>query len=250
MSFDDALLQGKRLFACAVALLIAVAVLGTERVVVRHVHKNIVSHRSDTRLARTTKKEEPTQAEHKKKTTDPKQLIAVSRERAERREARLARRERYLKKAKKVTKGKFGVALPVRKELLNPHEISHRHHDYPAWDVDVDRGTPVFAIRGGKVIDRYKPRSRCGRGLTIEGVDGYKYTYCHGHKVLRREGKKVKPGQVIMKSGTSGNSSGTHLHVQIQGPNGKLQCPQRLIRQRYRARRVPTWTLRPRGCVG
>ena len=250
MSFEDALLQGKRLFACAVALLIAVAVFGSDRVVVRHVHKRIVKQGSDTRLARKTERKAPKKAERLEKKVAPKELIAVAQERAERRAARLARHERYLAKAKKVTKGKFGLALPVRKELLNPHEISHRHHDYPAWDVDVKRGTPVFAIRGGKVIDRYKPRSRCGRGLTIKAVDCYKYTYCHGHKVLRREGKKVKPGQVIMKSGTSGNSTGTHLHVQIQGPNGKLQCPQRLIRQRYRARRVPTWTLRPRGCVG
>jgi len=75
-------------------------------------------------------------------------------------------------------------------------------------------GTPVNASGKAKVVF---VGTRGGYGLAVE-LDhgfGYKTIYAHLSSVLIKEGQIVKRGQLIAKSGSSGLSSGPHLHYEV-----------------------------------
>jgi peptidoglycan LD-endopeptidase LytH len=118
-------------------------------------------------------------------------------------------------------------ALPVSPQILaaDPSVIQRPHHDFPAWDLPVPVGTPVYAVTGGTIIPS---NGTCGNGLLLQGGDGFTYQYCHGSQVLVPPGASVIPGQLIMLSGNTGASSGPHLHFGIMR-NGQNLCPQPII---------------------
>jgi len=122
--------------------------------------------------------------------------------------------------------GLYAFPLPV--DAVTVDEIRRSHHDYPASDLGVPEGTPVYAAHPGTVSNVYEPcpTCRCGWGVTIAGLDNHRYTYCHGTGVTVEPGAEVTAGQLIMTSGNTGNSEAPHLHFQIRGPDGALLCPQ------------------------
>jgi hypothetical protein len=124
-------------------------------------------------------------------------------------------------------------AFPLPTESVTPGQIRRSHHDYPASDLAVPEGTPVYAAHPGTVTAVYTPcpSCTCGYGVTITGHDGHRYTYCHGHSLAIhiQPGIAVGVGEVIMASGNTGNSTTPHLHFQIRNPQGHLVCPQGLL---------------------
>ncbi|MDF1596189.1 MAG: peptidoglycan DD-metalloendopeptidase family protein [Acidimicrobiia bacterium] len=122
--------------------------------------------------------------------------------------------------------GLYAFPLPV--ESVTVDQIRRSHHDYPASDLGVPEGTPVYAAHPGTVSNVYEPchTCKCGRGVTITGLDNHRYTYCHGTQVNVEPGAEVTAGQLIMTSGNTGNSEAPHLHFQIRNPDGALLCPQ------------------------
>jgi len=139
------------------------------------------------------------------------------------------------------------VALPVHRSYIQRWEIFVPHHDYPAWDLAIPRGTKVRAVRAGRVI-RTTRYGSCGKGVIIRGADRHTYTYCHGSRVLRGPGRRVAVGTPILRSGNTGRSTGPHLHLQIRGPNGRLKCPQRLVAAGWSGHRLRASKLQPYGC--
>jgi murein DD-endopeptidase MepM/ murein hydrolase activator NlpD len=121
-----------------------------------------------------------------------------------------------------------GYALPLERSWYDQHPewFTKPHHDYPAADIPVPIGTPVFAAAGGVVVSTTTSGS-CGFGVVINGDHGAQYTYCHGlpgsHAV--GSGDKVLPGQRLMSSASTGNSTGPHLHFGIR-IDGQDRCPQ------------------------
>ena len=126
-----------------------------------------------------------------------------------------------------------GYALPVARELLTLDRIRAPHHDYPAWDLPLPIGTPVYAVRGG-VVTAVTNDDRCGRGVLVAGSDGAQYTYCHAVAVTVTAGQIIAPGKAVLWSGKSGRSRGPHLHLQIRTPAGTLTCPQPFVEAWYR----------------
>lgn len=131
-----------------------------------------------------------------------------------------------------VADGLYAFPLPVDSVTLT--QIRSTHHDYPASDLAVPEGTPVFAAHPGTVTGISTPcddtqRCRCGWGVYITGADGHTYTYCHGNAVEVPARAEVVAGQLIMTSGNTGNSTSPHLHFQIRNPTGALVCPQTLL---------------------
>lgn len=127
--------------------------------------------------------------------------------------------------------GLYAFPLPVGSVTLD--QIRRSHHDYPASDLSVPEGTPVYAAHPGAVAAVYVPcpGCKCGYGVTVAGHDGHRYTYCHGSALTPGlgVGVEVAAGQVVMASGNTGNSTGPHLHFQIRNPQGHLLCPQALL---------------------
>lgn len=82
-------------------------------------------------------------------------------------------------------------------------------------DISNLRGTPVRATADGKVILAHRSG---GYGLlvVIDHGNGFRTRYAHNHKILVKNGDKVKKGQVIAYMGSSGKSTGTHLHYEVR----------------------------------
>ena len=119
-------------------------------------------------------------------------------------------------------------ALPVERHWYdeNPRWFTKPHHDYPAADIPVPTGTPLFAVTNGVVVGT--PTSgKCGIGVIFNGDDGAQYTYCHGNPGTQAVaiGDRVSVGQHILDSASTGNSTGPHLHFGIR-VDGTQRCPQ------------------------
>ncbi|MGE3448815.1 MAG: peptidoglycan DD-metalloendopeptidase family protein [Microbacteriaceae bacterium] len=158
-----------------------------------------------------------------------------------------------------------GFAYPAPIELFATAPVDEPHHDYPAWDWGLPMGTPVYAIRGGRVAAvQYWPHNwwdlgcgqnaagceTCGIGVTIEDDTGNRWAYCHGSTVHVAGGAVVAAGDQILSSGNTGRSSGPHLHLQIRTTDNQLRCPQPLLRAlRDSGAGVDPSMLPARGCV-
>jgi len=122
-------------------------------------------------------------------------------------------------------------ALPVERHWYDEHPewFTKPHHDYPAADIPVPTGTPIYATAAGVVIST-TTSGACGIGVIINGDDGAQYTYCHGnpgtHAVAT--GDAVTVGQYLMDSASTGNSTGPHLHFAIK-IDSQARCPQPLF---------------------
>jgi murein DD-endopeptidase MepM/ murein hydrolase activator NlpD len=124
-------------------------------------------------------------------------------------------------------------AFPLPPDTVTSDQLGRSHHDYPASDLTVPEGTTVYAAHRGTVAAVHTPcpDCRCGYGVTIEGNDSHRYTYCHGQALAEhiQPGTAVAAGELIMASGNTGNSTAPHLHFQIRNPQGALVCPQPLL---------------------
>jgi ABC-type multidrug transport system ATPase subunit len=98
----------------------------------------------------------------------------------------------------------------------HPDYLTKPHHDFPADDIPVPQGTPVYAVTTGTILTVTPLSSDCGNGIVLAGADGYQYVYCHGSQRFVTTGQHVNIGQTIMLSGTTGNNTGPHLHFQVQ----------------------------------
>ncbi|WP_418958008.1 peptidoglycan DD-metalloendopeptidase family protein [Streptomyces tritici] len=82
-------------------------------------------------------------------------------------------------------------------------------------DFAVPIGTPVRAVGAGRVV-----RVSCGGGFGIEVVvghdDGWYSQYAHLASAAVEAGERVRPGQWIGQAGTTGNSTGPHLHFETR----------------------------------
>lgn len=99
----------------------------------------------------------------------------------------------------------------------------HRGLDFAA-----PRGTPIYAAGSGRI--RYAGRKGAyGRYIRIRHNGRYATAYAHLKRFARgvRRGKRVRQGQVIGYVGTSGRSTGPHLHYEIL-VNGRQVNPARL----------------------
>lgn len=86
-------------------------------------------------------------------------------------------------------------------------------------DIPVPEGTPLYASADGTVT---KSGNSGNGGLRVEitTADGYAFIYMHMSEIAVSVGTTLTKGQYIGKSGNTGNSSGAHLHYQINAPNG------------------------------
>jgi murein DD-endopeptidase MepM/ murein hydrolase activator NlpD len=81
-------------------------------------------------------------------------------------------------------------------------------------DYAVPVGTDVLAVADGKITNANWGKSY-GTQL-VQAVDGGWFIYAHLSSTLVKAGDKVKAGQVIAKSGNTGNSTGPHLHAELR----------------------------------
>ena len=76
-------------------------------------------------------------------------------------------------------------------------------------------GTPAVAALGG-VVTYAGELGSYGNCVIIQHGDGISTLYGHGQKVLTQIGAQVQQGDVIMEIGSTGNSTGPHLHFEVR----------------------------------
>jgi len=127
--------------------------------------------------------------------------------------------------------GNFAFPLGRAHYNQDPDNYLKPHHDYPSADIASPTGTAVYAVAGGKIISA-PTGGDCGLGVEIDVGNGIIMTYCHGvdggSVPGAKQGNTVAAGQLIMHVGSTGESTGPHLHLQIK-VNGELRCPQPLL---------------------
>ena len=83
-------------------------------------------------------------------------------------------------------------------------------------DIGCPEGTPVRACRDGVVIKRRELTYSYGKYLQIDHGGGLTTIYGHNSKLIVNEGDHVKQGQIIALSGSTGNSTGNHCHIELR----------------------------------
>lgn len=102
---------------------------------------------------------------------------------------------------------------------------SSRNHQ--GTDIAAPHGTRVKASADGVVTASGYAYHR-GRYVTIEHSGGYSTNYFHLYRRYVKRGQRVKAGHTIGLEGSTGNSSGPHLHFEIR-KDGKALDPARFI---------------------
>lgn len=120
--------------------------------------------------------------------------------------------------------------VPIDPAVVDPARLTATHHTYPAWDLPAPEGTTVLAAHAGTVVG-VTGDGDCGNGVIVAGADGFEYTYCHAvhGSVAAAVGDQLVAGDRLMGVGTTGSSSGNHLHFQLRAPAGHLVCPQDVL---------------------
>jgi murein DD-endopeptidase MepM/ murein hydrolase activator NlpD len=105
------------------------------------------------------------------------------------------------------------------------HPIFHTRTLHSGVDLASPAGTPIYAAGDG-VIERAQWVSGYGRYVMIKHVNGYETGYGHMSRFadISVVGNKVRQGQIIGYVGSTGNSTGNHLHFEIK-VNGRFVDP-------------------------
>ncbi|OGC03517.1 hypothetical protein A2276_01220 [candidate division WOR-1 bacterium RIFOXYA12_FULL_43_27] len=137
--------------------------------------------------------------------------------------------QKLAKQGKKVIVGGTGsIDWPLRGRITS--RFGYRRH--PLWggrnmhtglDIAAPSGTPIKAADGGEVIlskwwDGY------GKAVVINHGKNIQTVYGHMSRIYAQEGTSVAKGQVIGLVGSTGYSTGPHLHFEVR-ENGKPKNP-------------------------
>lgn len=95
---------------------------------------------------------------------------------------------------------------------VNP--VSHRKEMHPALDIAMDAGTEIYAVQDGNIVKAVHGDSIYGNYIEIEDDKGLRTKYAHCSALLITSGSVLK-GDVIAKVGTTGQSTGNHLHIEV-----------------------------------
>ncbi|MBE6887912.1 MAG: M23 family metallopeptidase [Ruminococcaceae bacterium] len=93
---------------------------------------------------------------------------------------------------------------------------------YPAHngvDIAGPYGTPIYAADSGVVTTAKYTRTGYGVYVIIDHGNGYQTVYGHNSSLVVSYGQQVKKGQLIAYMGSTGNSTGNHLHFEIKSGN-------------------------------
>ncbi|MGQ9889816.1 MAG: M23 family metallopeptidase [Aggregatilineales bacterium] len=105
-----------------------------------------------------------------------------------------------------------------------------RYTNHTGVDISVPTGTPVRATMSGRVV--YAGWSKVGYGYLVVVQNGdFQTYYAHNSELLVHVNEAVERGTIIAQSGSTGNSTGPHIHyeVRVRGtpvdPCGTMACP-------------------------
>lgn len=130
---------------------------------------------------------------------------------------------RFLPTLAPVIDGWFSSNFGYRIDPFTGLQTFHEGIDFPA-----EPGTPVIAAASGKVIEAGQ-HPQYGKIITIDHGNGLVSRYAHASRLAVSEGDLVVRGQRVATVGSTGRSTGPHLHFEVR-MNGVPQNPARFLR--------------------
>lgn len=126
----------------------------------------------------------------------------------------------------KVTAASRNYRWPVVGKINSPfgwrrHPITRRRDFHTGIDIKSPRGRAIHASRAG-VVDYSGWMGGYGKVVVINHGDGNSTLYAHCSTVSVRKGQRISQGQAIAAVGTTGRTTGPHLHFEIRRGNSPV----------------------------
>ena len=114
----------------------------------------------------------------------------------------------------------LGLIFPVDGYITSPYgdrkdPFTGNPSNHNGLDIGAPKGTPIYAASGGKVIQAGDRKNGFGLCVKIEHSSGFQTLYGHCSELLVEEGQYVSAGELIARVGSTGRSTGNHLHFSI-----------------------------------
>ena len=141
--------------------------------------------------------------------------------------------------------GVLGSEFGWRIDPLNGRSALHTGLDFPA-----EPGTPILAAAGGVVVTQ-EYHAAYGNMVEVDHGNDLLTRYAHASKVGVKKGDLIKSGQKIAEIGTTGRSTGPHLHFEVlvqgvyQDPQKFLDAGQNLPPMALAGRKAPRQAFQP-----
>lgn len=111
---------------------------------------------------------------------------------------------------------------PVDAARMTRGFLPNRRKPHLGIDLAAPRGTNVYASHEGVVIYAGREFKGYGKMIMIEGKSGWATLYAHFSKILVKEGQTVNQGELIGAMGSTGRSTGSHVHFEIRRIKGPV----------------------------
>ncbi|MBO4293115.1 MAG: peptidoglycan DD-metalloendopeptidase family protein [Clostridia bacterium] len=126
-----------------------------------------------------------------------------------------------------VSKSQAGFIRPVNSYVTTGlYYSSGAYHGAVDFGASGINGQPVYAVADGIVVTTNAWTTSYGNHVIIAHYNGLYTLYAHGQagSICVSEGQAVKQGQQIMRVGSTGNSTGPHLHFEVRTSPGTYSC--------------------------
>jgi murein DD-endopeptidase MepM/ murein hydrolase activator NlpD len=126
------------------------------------------------------------------------------------------------------------TGIPVRHGYTSstygyrPDPINGTREFHSGIDFDGEMGDDILAVAGG-VVSFAGRKNGYGNVVEIDHGNGYVTRYAHNSVNVLQVGDPVRPGDVVAKIGSTGRSTGTHVHFEVW-ENGRVVNPSNFIK--------------------
>lgn len=137
--------------------------------------------------------------------------------------------DEYIDKETKTINGVYLATTPVSGRITSRFGAVERVRSgaHTGLDIAAPNGTKILAVADG-VVTHASRMGSYGNLVIISHGNGVETYYAHCSKILVKKGQQVISGENIALVGSTGNSTGNHLHLEVR-INGKAVNPQKYL---------------------
>lgn len=100
--------------------------------------------------------------------------------------------------------------------MREAHPIHGDRRMHHGVDLVAPRGTEIGSVRAGRVVRVERSQSGYGNLVVVDHGEGMTSRYAHCQDILVREGQHLDAGELLGTVGSSGDSTGPHLHLEVR----------------------------------